>query len=90
MDENNCKDICSIYQPGISYHTSCVDFCTQRSHTDDMCTWCKNNELSFSGYNEACQYFSSAAFLDPNGVCYHKKMSDCQDRSSWFSKSCQK
>ena len=81
-----CKKLCdNAYKPGITYHTSCVNYCSASSNTallktyKNMCNYCKNCKLSNSGYNTACQYFSGP-FINPKNPNYGKKMPD-----SWKS-----
>lgn len=82
-----CLKLCNNAYPHhsqkdpVSYYSSCLDYCSvglkNKGKKKYLCNYCKNNALPFSGYNDACQYFSGPFIDDKENECVGYAMSKC-------------
>ena len=88
----SCEKLCKKAYPKhslndpVTYYSACIDFCSvglrNKYNKKYLCNYCKKCVLPFSGYNDACQYFSGPFIDTENKKCYGVPMSKC---TSWKS-----
>ena len=90
INEPKCLELCNNAYPHhsshdpVTYYSACLNYCSvglkNKGNKKYLCDYCKKCALPFSGYNNACQYFSGP-FIEKN-KCYGVPMSKCK---SWAS-----